>query len=193
MGSGKPPCAVTLLLPLLLDTPGSRVVTLSSGLHKMGRLDFDDLQSERKYTPYGAYNASKLANAVFTLELNRRLTAANAGVLSVGAHPGYSATDLQSSGPRLGGGGVSAALVAAVTPWVAQSAERGALPALRAAVDPEAAGGDYFGPHLLGEMRGYPVRVSYIKHAYREQVGTALWDASVALTSVDYAELAAVS
>jgi NAD(P)-dependent dehydrogenase (short-subunit alcohol dehydrogenase family) len=170
---------------------------MSSIMHKLGRLDLDDLQSERGYTPYGAYNASKLANAVFTIELHRRLTAAKVGLLSVGAHPGYSATELQSSGPRMGGGGLfdrlNALVMPAVTPLLAQSAARGALPALRAAVDPVVAGGDYFGPHLPGETRGYPVKVTYRRSAYQERLGAGLWDASVALTAVDYAELASVS
>ncbi|WP_028923165.1 oxidoreductase [Pseudonocardia acaciae] len=186
-----------LLLPLLLRTEGSRVVTMSSFLHRLGRLDLDDLQSERRYSPYGAYNASKLANAVFTVELDRRLRAARAGVLSIGAHPGYSATELQSSGPRMGGGGLfgrlNALVTPAVTPLMAQPAARGALPALRAAVDPAVTGGEYYGPHLPGEMRGYPVKVAYRRAAHDPGLGTGLWDASVALTSVDYAELAGVS
>lgn len=186
-----------LLLPLLLRTEGSRVVTMSSFMHRFGRLDLDDLQSERGYTPYRAYCASKLANAVFTIELHRRLSATGARVRSVGAHPGYSATDLQSSGPGLGGGGwfgrLNALVTPAVTPLLGQPAARGALPALRAAVDPAVAGGEYYGPHALAETRGYPVKVSYRRSAYREPLGSGLWAASVALTEVDYAELATVS
>jgi NAD(P)-dependent dehydrogenase (short-subunit alcohol dehydrogenase family) len=186
-----------LLLPLLLHSPGSRVVTLSSIMHTVGWLNFDDLQSERGYTPFQAYNASKLANAVFTVELNRRLRAAGAGVLSLGAHPGYSATNLQTSGPGMGGGGSFSRLtgkaVGLITPLVGQSAERGALPALRAAVDPGAAGGEYYGPGMPGELRGYPRRVRYVKRAYREDTGAQLWAASVRLTSVTSAELAAAA
>lgn len=186
-----------LLLPLLMRTEGSRVVTMSSFMHRLGRLDLDDPQSERGYTPYRAYCASKLANAVFTIELHRRLSAAGAGVRSVGAHPGYSATDLQSSGPGMGGGGwfsrLNALVTPAVTPLLAQPAERGALPALRAATDPAVVGGEYYGPHALAGMRGYPVKVSYRRSAYRESLGSGLWTASVALTSVDYAELATAS
>ncbi|AHI00623.1 oxidoreductase [Kutzneria viridogrisea] len=182
-----------LLLPLLLARPGSRVVTLSSAMHRMGRLDIDDLQSERKYGANSTYAASKLANAVFTVELNRRFEAAGSGVLSVGAHPGYSSTDLQYSGPRLGGGGLSAWLLGVATPILGQPAAQGALPALRAAVDPQVTGADYYGPHALREWRGYPVKVSYIKPAYSARLGTELWDASVRLTSVDYAALSTVS
>ncbi|GAA5172947.1 SDR family NAD(P)-dependent oxidoreductase [Pseudonocardia eucalypti] len=182
-----------LLLPLLSATEGARVVTLSSFMHKLGRLNFDDLQSERFYTPYFTYSTSKLANAVFTLELDRRLRAAGLGVLSVGAHPGYSATELQTSGPSLAGGGPLARLngkvTGLVTPFVAQSAPRGAEPALRAATDPAVRGGEYYGPNL--EFRGHPVRARYISRAHDESAGERLWAASARLTAVEYPRPAA--
>ena len=96
------------LLPALLARPGSRVVTVSSLNHRWGTIRLDDLQSEHGYGPWRAYNQSKLANALFTLELDRRLRAAAAGTISVGAHPGYARTELQYYGPQLGGGGISA-------------------------------------------------------------------------------------
>ncbi|MBV8933163.1 MAG: SDR family oxidoreductase [Kutzneria sp.] len=174
-----------LLLPLLLAATDSRVVTVSSVMHKVGRIDLDDLQSERAYGPQRAYGAAKLANAVFTLELDRRLRAVGASTLSVGAHPGFSHTNLQNTGT-----GFVARMSALVTPVFAQSAARGALPVLRAAVDPLAHGGDYYGPHGVAEMWGYPVKVPYTRTAHDAELGKALWAASVDLTSVDYAELA---
>jgi NAD(P)-dependent dehydrogenase (short-subunit alcohol dehydrogenase family) len=180
-----------LLLPGLLSKPGSRIVTLSSGMHRVGRIVFDNLQSERSYSANTAYAQSKLANAIFTVELDRRLKAAGADVISVGAHPGYAATDLQYSGPQHGGGGaVYAWLMRIMTPLVAQSAEMGALPALRAATDPQVRGGQYYGPNALFEQRGHPVEVHYIKPAYDAELGRKLWDVSVQLTDVDYADLA---
>ena len=95
------------LLPAMAARPGSRVVTVSSLNHRLGSIRLDDLQSEHGYGPWRAYNQSKLANALFTLELDRRLRAAGAETISVGAHPGYSHTSLQYSGPRLGGGASS--------------------------------------------------------------------------------------
>jgi NAD(P)-dependent dehydrogenase (short-subunit alcohol dehydrogenase family) len=179
-----------LLLPGLLSKPHSRVVTLSSGMHRVGKINLDDLQSERSYGANTAYSQSKLANAIFTVELDRRLKAAGADVISVGAHPGYAATDLQYSGPQLNGGGFYAWAMKIATPLVAQSAAMGALPALRAAVDPQVRGGQYYGPNRLFEQRGYPVEVHYIKPAYDAELARKLWDASVKLTDVDYADLA---
>ena len=145
------------LLPALLRCPGSRVVTVSSLNHRMGSVRLENLQSERGYGRWRAYNQSKLANALFTLELDRRLRAAAASTLSVGAHPGYSRTGLQNSGPRLGGGGGTFARVMELaTRFLGQPAARGALPVLRAATDPQAHGGDYYGPGGLGEGRGSP-------------------------------------
>jgi NAD(P)-dependent dehydrogenase (short-subunit alcohol dehydrogenase family) len=179
-----------LLLPGLLSKPGSRIVTLSSTMHQMGRINLDDLQAVRRYSPNTAYSQSKLANAIFTVELDRRLRAAGADVLSLGAHPGYAATDLQYSGPQLGGGGLYAVIMRIITPILGQPAARGALPALRAAVDPQAQGGQYYGPHAFGGSRGFPVVQRYIKAAYDQDLAGKLWDVSVKLTDVDYPELA---
>lgn len=175
--------ALTLrLLPALLARPGSRVVTVSSLSHRVGVIRLDDLQSEQHYGPWRAYNQSKLANALFTLELDRRLRAAGAAAISVGAHPGYSNTRLQYTGPRLGGDGIFAHVMGLVTPFLAQPAARGALPVLRAATDPGAGGGDYYGPRGPGEGRGYPRKVRYTRTARDEQLASRLWRASEALT-----------
>lgn len=178
------------LLPALLARPVSRVVTVSSLNHRMGAIRLDDLQSERGYSPWQAYNQSKLANALFTLELDRRLRAAGASTLSVGAHPGYSRTELQYRGPRLGGGGISAWALGPLTQLVGQPAARGALPVLRAATDPQVQGGDYYGPGGPGEARGLPRKVNYSKTAHDQALAGRLWQASEALTGVTFPALA---
>jgi NAD(P)-dependent dehydrogenase (short-subunit alcohol dehydrogenase family) len=178
------------LLPALLARPVSRVVTVSSLNHRMGAIRLDDLQSERGYSPWQAYNQSKLANALLTLELDRRLRAAGASTLSVGAHPGYSRTELQYRGPRLGGGGISAWALGPLTQLVGQPAARGALPVLRAATDPQVQGGDYYGPGGPGEARGLPRKVNYSKTAHDQALAGRLWQASEALTGVTFPALA---
>jgi NAD(P)-dependent dehydrogenase (short-subunit alcohol dehydrogenase family) len=177
------------LLPALLHRPGSRVVTVSSVMHRLGRLDLGDLNSQRRYRRWQAYNNSKLANALFGLELGRRLRAAGAGTASVGAHPGYSRTGLQVTGPRLGGGNVPADAVEFLTRLFGQSAAQGALPVLRAATDPEVAGGDFLGPDGLGGARGWPVKVQYARRACDQQTAGRLWAISEQLTGVSFPAL----
>lgn len=174
------------LLPALFRRPGSRVVTVSSLNHRLGAIRLDDLEGEHGYGPWRAYNQSKLANALFTLELDGRLRAAAAATLSVGAHPGFSRTELQYRGPRLGGGGISARVLGLGTRLAAQPAARGALPVLRAATDPGARGGDYYGPGWPDESRGFPRKVRYSKTAHDEQLADRLWQASEALTGVAF-------
>ncbi|WP_205752594.1 oxidoreductase [Cryptosporangium phraense] len=174
-----------LLLPRLLERPGARVVTLSSVMHKFGSPSLlDDPQSERRYSATGAYNFSKLANAWFTLELDRRLRAAGAPVASLGAHPGYTATNLVTTGPGANGATLFTVLSAAATKVIGQSAATGALPTLRAATDPAAAGGEYYGPGGPGELRGRPVRVRYTAAAYDEPNARRLWEYSADVTGV---------
>ena len=174
-----------VLLASLQQSDSARVVTVSSNEHKGGRIDFDDLQQERGYSPRGAYQRSKLANAVFAIELDRRLRAARSPAISVFAHPGYSATNLQSSGPT----GVAKAVMAITNRVLAQSAERGALPTLYAATAPGVQGGQYYGPDGRGEMRGFPKEVEAIPEAYDREIGRRLWEASEELTGVRYGAL----
>jgi NAD(P)-dependent dehydrogenase (short-subunit alcohol dehydrogenase family) len=165
------------LLPLLRKTPGSRVVVVSSGAHHMGRIDFTDLHFERRgYTPWPAYCQSKLANLLFALELQRRLRAAGAETLVTAAHPGWTATDLQRTAP----------LARFFGPLLAMKPPEGALPTLRAATDPEAAGGDYFGPGRLFEMNGPPAKARINKRARDAEVAARLWETSEALTGLRY-------
>jgi NAD(P)-dependent dehydrogenase (short-subunit alcohol dehydrogenase family) len=174
------------LLPVLLGRPGSRVVTVSSIVHRFGSIRLDDLNGEHGYGRWRAYSQSKLANALFTLELDRRLRAAGAGTISVGAHPGYSSTGLLHSGPRLGGGGIFAHVMGLAGPFTGQPASLGALPVLRAATDPRARGGDYYGPRGPGEGMGAPRKVRYARTARDEQLAYRLWKASEVLTGVTF-------
>jgi NAD(P)-dependent dehydrogenase (short-subunit alcohol dehydrogenase family) len=171
-----------LLLDSLARSDSARVVTLSSIEHRRGRIDFDDLQQERGYSPRGSYQRSKLANAVFAVELDRRLRATDSSTISVLAHPGYSATNLQSSGPT----GLAKAFMAISNRLVAQSAERGALPTLYAATALGVEGGDYYGPDGPGEVRGFPKKVEAIPDAYDPAIGSRLWEVSEELTGVRY-------
>jgi NAD(P)-dependent dehydrogenase (short-subunit alcohol dehydrogenase family) len=174
-----------LLLERLAAADAARVVTLSSIEHKGGKLDFDDLQGERDYSPRSAYQQSKLANAAFGIELDRRLhaAAADSTVISVLAHPGYSATNLQSTGPT----GPAKAVMRVSNRLVAQSPERGALPTLYAATAPDVEGGAYYGPDGFQELRGHPTRVEAIPAAHDAELGRRLWEVSEQLTGVSYA------
>ncbi len=178
------------LLDRVLATPGARVVTLSSNFHKLGRLRFDDLQSERRYAKWGAYGQSKLANLLFALELQRRLEARQADAISVAAHPGYAATNLQTAGARMTGSPVEEWIQTLGNRLLAQSAAMGALPTLYAATAPNVRGGEYFGPDGLAEMRGHPVKVSPNARARDPELARRLWSVSEELTGVHYEALA---
>jgi NAD(P)-dependent dehydrogenase (short-subunit alcohol dehydrogenase family) len=179
------------LLPALVQRPGSRVVTVSSNMHKRAsRIDFDDLQAERAYRPWQAYEQSKLANAMFVLELDRRLRAAGLDVVSAGAHPGFAATNLQVTGPRSGGGGLMARGMGLATRLFAQPARDGALPVLYAATAPNVHGGEYFGPDGPGEMRGrHPKLAQFSRAAHDEAAAGRLWAVSEELTGVTFEAL----
>jgi NAD(P)-dependent dehydrogenase (short-subunit alcohol dehydrogenase family) len=174
-----------LLLPALLGGP-SRVVTVSSMAHRMGRIALDDLQSERGYQPWAAYGQSKLANLLFTMELQRRADASGADLVSVAAHPGWSATNLVLAGPATGRPQWLSALADAGNRLVAQPAEAGAGPTLRAATDPAVRGAEFFGPASLGGTRGHPERTVARAPAYDPDVAAALWQRSSELTGVSY-------
>jgi NAD(P)-dependent dehydrogenase (short-subunit alcohol dehydrogenase family) len=171
-----------LLLEALERAPAARVVTVSSNEHKGGSIDFDDLQSEHGYSPRGAYQRSKLANAIFAIELDRRLRASGSPAISVFAHPGYAATNLQSTGPT----GITKQIMKVTNLVIAQAPERGVLPTLYAATAPGVKGGEYFGPNGPGEMRGLPKRVKAKSLAYDPEIGARLWQVSEELTGVEY-------
>jgi NAD(P)-dependent dehydrogenase (short-subunit alcohol dehydrogenase family) len=181
------------LLPALIKRPGSRVVTVSSNQHKRTKgINFDDLQGEHSYQPWPAYAQSKLANAMFVLELDRRLRAAGLDVISVGAHPGFAATNLQISGPRSGGTGLVAHAMGFGTRLLGQPASYGALPQLYAATAEDVHGGEYFGPDGPGEMRGHHPKLVQFSAAARDEAAAArLWAVSEKLTGVTFEALTA--
>ena len=182
-----------LLLPAILAAPGARVVTVSSGLHMRGRIDFDNLQGAAGYNRWAAYSQSKLANLLFAYELQRRLAASGAEAISVGCHPGYAATNLQAAGPRMVGSRVGAALAVLANRIFAQSPAMGALPTLYAATAPDVNGCDYIGP--VGRfgigMRGYPKKVRSSARSYDASAAQRLWQVSEEATGVRYELLAA--
>ncbi|MFI9210646.1 oxidoreductase [Streptomyces sp. NPDC053253] len=173
-----------LLLDLLAAGRDPRVVTVSSINHRQGSLRFDDLNGERGYTPMAFYNQSKFANAVFGRELHLRLTGAGSPVRSLLAHPGYTATNLQTRDTR----GLTRLVFGRIgNPLLAQSPERGALPQLYAATDPAVEGGEFIGPDGPAELRGAPTRVRLSDAAADAETGRRLWEVSEELTGVRFA------
>ena len=167
-----------LLLPHITD----RVVTISSGAHRAGRIRLDDLNWERGgYKRWMAYGQSKLANLLFTLELQRRLTEAGSSVRAVAAHPGWAATNLQGHTEKR----IQNALLAVANRFWAQSDEMGALPTLYAATE-DIPGGSYIGPDGWQEQRGHPRRVGRSGAAKDEQTARALWELSERLTRTGF-------
>ena len=172
-----------LMLPALLRAGAPRVVTVSSHLHRSGTMHFDDLQGERKYSRWGAYGQSKLANLMFCFELQRRATEAGAPLLSMAAHPGYASTNLQFA--------ATDRFYEKAIGWignrvVAQSADMGALPTLYAATFPDLPGGTFVGPGGRSQQRGYPTVVTAARKAYDEDAWRRLWEVSEQLTGVHY-------
>jgi hypothetical protein len=157
-------------------------VTVSSLEHRPGKIDFDDLRSEHSYSPRGNYQRSKFANAVFGIELDRRLRAAGSPVVSVLAHPGYSDTNLQRTGPT----GAMRAILEVGNRLLAQGADQGALPQLYAATAPDVEGGGFYGPDGFQQMRGSPKRVHPVRRAEDEETARRLWEVSEELTGVTY-------
>lgn len=175
-----------LLLDRLLATEGARVVTVASGMHRLGTIRFDDLQWRNGYRKWMAYGQSKLANLLFTFELQRRAAAAGAKLLSVACHPGYSATNLQFAGPKMSGAPLMEYFYDATNRLFAQSAAMGALPTEYAAAAPDVHSGDYFGPNGIGELWGHPVAVGCSAAARDTAAASRLWEVSEQLTNVHY-------
>jgi protochlorophyllide reductase len=181
-----------LLLPALRRATAPRVVTTSSGAHRMGRNRWDDPNYERStYRRWPAYAQSKLANLLFTLELGRRAVAHGRDLVAVAAHPGYAATHLQTTSAQQTGGAllsrVAGAFMATGNRIVAQSDEAGAKPQLYAATMADVEQGDYFGPSGLFELRGDPGRVDMTAAARDAAAAGLLWSVSEELTGVTYA------
>lgn len=167
--------ALTLgLMPALQASAAGRVVTVASAMHLIGRIRFDDIDGDKGYSPWLWYGQSKLANLLFTAELDRRLRKARSKVSALAAHPGYAATDLQHVAPKARGAVLESAIMTIGNAAFAQSAAAGALPTLRAATDPGAQGGQYYGPRWLGWF-GDPVVVGRSRGARDETVAERLW------------------
>ncbi|HTB97192.1 MAG TPA: oxidoreductase [Terracidiphilus sp.] len=166
-----------LLYGQIKQKAGSRIVIVSSSASKMGKIEFDNLQGERRYIPmWGAYAQSKLADSVFAVELQRRLAAAGSKVIAAAAHPGYAVTNLQTSGPGESGGGLVQRLaMVLLKPIASQDAAHGALPTLFAAAAPGVVPGGYYGPDRMMELKGYPVPVAVAKAARDAAMGERLW------------------
>lgn len=171
-----------LLMDSITKTPGSRVVNVSSSGHKMGVMDWNDLMYEKgDYKRMGAYGRSKLANLLFTYELQRRFKKAGVNAISVAAHPGGSRTDLPRHLNRV----LYGLAWVFITP-LTQSAARGALPQLRASVDPKVKGAEYYGPGGFREMKGNPVIVKSNDKSHNLADAKKLWDVSEQLTGITF-------
>jgi NAD(P)-dependent dehydrogenase (short-subunit alcohol dehydrogenase family) len=164
------------LLDLITDTPGSRIVTVSSIAHYMGRIDFADLNWEKGYRAQAAYGQSKIANLLFTYELQRRLAAAGKDTIAVAAHPGWTETNLQEHAKG----------VKFLNRFLAQEPLMGALPTLYAATEPGVNGAEYFGPNGFMEMNGPPKKVKSNKRSQDRNVAERLWNVSEELTGVHF-------
>jgi len=168
------------LIDLLQNVEGSRVVTVSSVGHKIrSKIDFDDLNAKKGYNRVAAYGRSKLANLLFTYELQRRLETAHAETIALASHPGVSDTEL---GRHL----TSLQVVQPLVSRMVQGSDMGALPTLRAASDPDASGGEYYGPSGFMESRGHPVIVKSSDRSHETDLQNQLWTASEQLTNITY-------
>lgn len=167
-----------LLLDVLKNTPGSRVVTQSSIMHKIkADIHFDDLNWEKRYDKVEAYSQSKLANLLFTYQLNNLLKANKANVIAVASHPGYTDTNLQNT---------SGLMVSIMNKLIAQRVDMGTLPILRAATEKELTGAEYFGPTKMMETRGYPEKVESSEKSRDAEMAKKLWAVSEKLTGFTY-------
>lgn len=167
------------LLPLLRQAEKPRAVQLSSLAHRRGRIMFDDLQSERKYSAWAAYSQSKIAMLMFGMELGRRADTAGWNLLSTSAHPGWARTSLVANGPGISWSGK---IVSWIAPLFSQSSEQGALPTLYAATAPDAVQGGYYGPLGAGETKGPPGPAKIAPQAQDKDVAARLWEAAEQLT-----------
>ncbi|MGA7688091.1 MAG: oxidoreductase [Jiangellales bacterium] len=174
------------LMPLLLAADSPRVVNVSSAAHKMGSLQPDDLHYEnRSYSAWPAYGASKLANLLFTSELQRRADDMDVALVVAAAHPGYASTNLQYAGPALAQNVLGRTLMKGVNAVMSQSAADGALPQIYAATMPDVAGNEYFGPDGFQETRGGPTRVGRSAAAGDNALARRLWDVSAEQTQTE--------
>ena len=176
-----------LMLPALVAVPNSRIVTVSSGAHRMVKgVDFDDLMGERNYWSWRIYGQSKLANLLFSAELDRRLSRIDSSIVVAAAHPGYAATNLQGVSSQMRGARLENSVISLGNRILAQSAAMGALPTLFAATSPAVKSGSYVGPDGFAEMRGYPTFVGRSAAAKDSTQAERLWTVSEELTGVRF-------
>lgn len=181
-----------LLIDMIVQTPNSRIVNVSSSANYMGSINFDDLMGEKNYTRYGAYGQSKLANVLFSNELQRRFVAAGVSTIAVSSDPGLSNTNLQTNTSDQSGNILERLFYPVVMNTMAQSQAMGALTQLFAATASEANGCDYISPSFMG-MRGHPKKAKANQTAYDEATAKRLWQVSEELTGITYPELAPVT
>ena len=172
-----------LLMPQIRKTLGARVVSVSSTGHRMGKLEFDNLQAEKGYKPWAAYGQSKLANLLFMRQLNVYFAQEKIDALAAAAHPGYTATNLSSH----------LSVLTFLNRFLAQNSEMGALPTLYAATAPDVQANDYYGPDRFQEQRGYPKKVGMTQDAQNTALAERLWRVSEELTGVRYPSKIAVT
>ncbi len=166
-----------LLMDLIINTESSRVVNVSSTSHKSGKIDFDDLDWEKRtYKKMRAYGDSKIANIYFTYELQRNLEKAGSKTIAVASHPGWTATELQRH----------VGIVNFLNRFFSQGIDMGALPTLYAAIASDVKGGDYYGPAGWLEMRGYPKKVESNELSHDQKISKKLWEASEELTGIKW-------
>jgi len=178
--------ALTAELLPSVEAAGGRVVSVSSMAARRGAIDFDDLMGERSYQKWGAYSQSKLANLLFTLELERRLRAAGAAAIAVACHPGWAATNLQGVGPRMEGSRLREVGMKVANRLLSQSAERGSWPTVFAAAGDGVVGGGYYGPEGIAESRGPVGTARFPARALDEDVARQFWDISEELTGAEW-------
>ncbi len=175
-----------LMIPQLLASPAPRVVTVASLAHRNGKIEWDNLQSEKHYIPWDAYNSSKLANLLFATELDRRARAVHSRLVSIPVHPGIARTSIFDNGP--GATDLKNIALKILAPVLTQPDDAGALPTLYAATSPQAKGGEYIGPGGFKEMKGSPAVVQPMQ-PLDEATALRLWTTSERLTGVVYPPL----
>lgn len=175
-----------LLLDFIDRTPGARIVNVSSTMYKRGTINFEDPNWDKSYKKWAAYSQSKLANILFTLELHKRLRLAGRKTLVMAAHPGYAATNLQTTGPDMEGAKMRRFYYTLMNRIFAQTASQGALPSLYAATSEKAESGKYYGPSGMGHLRGYPQEEAINSSLVNPDVARRLWEESEKLLGIKF-------
>jgi NAD(P)-dependent dehydrogenase (short-subunit alcohol dehydrogenase family) len=175
-----------LMFDFIENTPGSRIVNVSSLMHKFGKFNFEDLNWEKSYSKWAAYSQSKLSNLLFTLELDKRLRALGKQTKVMASHPGYASTNLQTRGGEMEGSKANVAVNNLMNKIIAQPAWQGALPSLYAATSNKAESGKFYGPSGFGAVRGYP-KEEMVNPKFKDpEIMKRLWEESEKLTGIKF-------